>query len=79
MSVTFLIRRKLLSRRHYVFATLPSGEQIKIRRFHSEEDAESWLRYRASEWIGKHSKELGLVVEANKAKSETASTALAPA
>jgi hypothetical protein len=50
----------LLSPKRYVFATLPNGEKKKIRRFRSEQDAESWVRYRAPEWVQQHRKELGL-------------------
>ncbi len=74
MSVTFSIRKKLLSQDRYVFVTLPGGRQRKVGRFRSQLDAESWVQFRSPEWVAQHQKEFGLDIGAGKelAKGKTA-------
>jgi hypothetical protein len=59
---TFTIRKKLLSKRYYVFVTLPDGKSKKIARFSSEWDAEAWVQFRSHSWLARHQKELGLTL-----------------
>ena len=70
MPLTFSIRKKLFSRYCYVFATLPDGQQKKIRRFASEREAAGWVQNRAAEWIAQHRKELRLDGEPGGAPAE---------
>jgi hypothetical protein len=60
MQATFTIRKKLLSKRYYVFVRLPDGTSRKVARFSSISDAESWVEFRAQGWLARHQQELGL-------------------
>lgn len=55
----FTIRKKFLSLRWYVFASLPDGRRIKVARFPSSWDAENWVQFRSQAWLERHKGQIG--------------------
>jgi hypothetical protein len=48
---TFFVRKKLLSKLHYVVAQWSDGSKIKVGRFPTKPEAERWIHYKSRHWL----------------------------